>query len=98
MIRDTLEFRMPTGEAQKKLLDLQFNQRFIHDGHVMTCLAGIMANLVRKGVPDDEAVERALAMTDKVMQGMLDRGWAVMAPTLDERLDDRRVGFRGAAE
>ena len=49
--------------------------------------------MIERGVSDDEAVERAFAMADKVFQGMLERGWAAMAPTLDERYDDRRVGF-----
>jgi hypothetical protein len=97
MVKDTIEFRMPTGEAQK-LHDVHINQRFIHDGHIMTCVTGIVARLVEKGISDDAAVERALAMTDKIMQEMLDRGWAVMVPTFVERGDDRKVGFLDAAE
>jgi hypothetical protein len=97
MVKDTMEFRMPTGEAQK-LHDVHVNQRFIHDGNMMTCVTGITARLIKQGVPDDEAVERAFAMTDKIMQEMLHRGWAVMAPTFAERGDDRKVGFRDVAE
>jgi hypothetical protein len=54
--------------------------------------------LIERGVPDDEATEHAFVMAEEVFQGMLERGWAAMAPTLDERYDDRLVGFVDAAQ
>jgi hypothetical protein len=97
MVKDTIEFRMSPSGAGQKLHDVEGSVRFVHDGHAMQSVVAIAIRLVKTGVSDDEAVERAFAMTDKIMQGMLDRGWAVMAPTFAERGDDRRVGFLDAA-
>jgi hypothetical protein len=44
----------------------------------------VVLPLTKLIVCDDEAVERAFVMADKVLQGMLDSGRAVMAPTLAE--------------
>jgi hypothetical protein len=44
-----------------------------------------LTKLIESGVSDGEAVDGAFVMADKVLQGMLDRGRSVMAPTLDGR-------------
>jgi hypothetical protein len=60
--------------------------------------AVVLTKLIERGVPDDEATEHAFVMAEEVFQGMLERGWAAMAPTLDERYDDRLVGFVDGAQ
>ena len=61
---------------------------FCYDRGIFDMVGGTICRLIRTGVPDDEAIERAFAITEKMLQGMLDRGWAAMGPTLDERCDD----------
>jgi hypothetical protein len=98
MIRDIIEFRMPRSDDEREPRKLVWNTRFQCDRDIIAAVTHILTRLIEKGVPDDQAVERALVVAEKMMQGMLDRGWAAMTPTLDERYDDRRVGFVDTAE
>jgi hypothetical protein len=98
MTKDTIEFRMQRSDDEREPRKLVWNNRLTADHDTVMTVVRMLTKLIEMGISDDEAVERAFAMADKVFQGMLDRGWAAMAPTLDERYDDRRVGFVDAAE
>jgi hypothetical protein len=98
MIKDTIEFRVGRSDDEREPRKLVWNNRLTANPDTVMTVVRILTKLIEMGISDDEAVERAFAMADKVFQGMLDRGWAAMAPTLDERYDDRRVGFVDTAE
>ena len=93
MIKDTIEFRMRRSDDEREPRKLVWNNRLTADHDTVMTVVSILTKLIERGVPDDEAAQRAFAIADKVFQGMLERGWAAMAPTLEERYDDRRVGF-----
>jgi hypothetical protein len=98
MIKDTIEFRMRRSDDEREPRKLVWNNRLTADHDTVMTVVTILTKLIERGVPDDEAVQRAFAMADKVFQSMLERGWAAMAPTLEERYDDRRVGFVDAPQ
>jgi hypothetical protein len=98
MLRNILECRMPLSDDGRPPRNVMINSCLVFSRDVMDAVVLPLSKLIESGVPDDEAVERAFVMADKVLQGMLDRGWAVMAPTLDERYDSRRTGFVDPAE
>jgi hypothetical protein len=98
MIKNTIEFRMRRSDDEREPRKLVWNNRFTADHDTVMTVVRILTKLIERGVPDDEATERAFAMAEEVFQGMLERGWAAMAPTLDERYDERRVGFVDAAQ
>jgi hypothetical protein len=98
MLRNILECRMPLFDDGRPPRNMMINPCLVLSRDVMNAVVLPLTKLIESGVSDDEAVERAFVIADKFLQGMLDRGRSVMAPTLDERYDNRRTGFVDAAE